>query len=88
MLRADEWSPAARAGREEEVARAVAALDLEVALSPYAPAGRARDTLRELVAGGALPLHDPPTAEMLEAFGWRPLGEALDDTYRGPVEAT
>ena len=38
VLRANEWSPAVRAGREEEVARAVAALDLELALFPDAPA--------------------------------------------------
>ncbi len=70
------------------MARAVAALDLELALFPNGPAGRAKDPLRELVDARALLRLDPPTAEMLEAFGWRPLGEALDDTHRGPGEAT
>ena len=77
VLRANEWSPAVLAGREEEVARAVAALDLELALSRDGPTARARATLRALVDGGALLCADPPTAEMLEAFGWRPLGEAV-----------
>ncbi len=58
-----------------EVARAVAALDLELALFPGGPAGRARDMLRELVEGRALLHLDPLTAEMLEAFGWGPVGE-------------
>ncbi len=82
------WPAPVRAGREEEVARAVAALDLELALFPDGLAGRAVDALRELVAGGALLPTDPLTAEMLEAFGWRPLGELVDDTHRGPVETT
>ena len=78
VLRANEWSPAVLAGREEEVARAVAALDLELALSRGRPAaGAARDALQALVDGRALLCADPPTAEMLEAFGWRPLGEAV-----------
>ena len=38
VMRANEWAPAVRAGREEEVARAVAALDLELALSRGRPA--------------------------------------------------
>ena len=75
VLRANEWSPAVRAGREEEVARAVAALDLELALSRGRPVGSAKDALRELVEARALCLQDPLTAEMLEAFGWRPLSE-------------
>ena len=45
VLRANEWSPAVRAGREEEVARAVAALDLELVLSRGGPAGRAKTTV-------------------------------------------
>ena len=69
VLRANEWSPVVRAGREEEVARAVAALDLQLALFRSAPAGRARDALRQLVDGRALLPSDPLTAEMLEAFG-------------------
>lgn len=69
-LRANEWSPAVRAGREEEVARAVAALDLELALFPAGPAGPARDALRELVEARAMLFLDPLTAETLEAFGW------------------
>ena len=62
------------------MARAVAALDLELALFPGGPAGRTVDALQELVEGRALLRLDPLTAEMLEAFGWGPLGEPLDDT--------
>ena len=69
VLRANEWSPAVRAGREEVVARAVAALDLELALPRGLPASRAREELRELVDGDALLHSDPMTAEMLEALG-------------------
>ena len=69
VLRANEWAPAVRAGREEEVARAVAALDLDLALSRGRPVGPAKDALRELVDGRALLNSDPLTAEMLEAFG-------------------
>ena len=75
VRRANERSPAVRAGREGEVARAVAALDLQLALFRSAPAGRARDALRQLVDGRALLNSDPLTAEMLEAFGWNRLGE-------------
>lgn len=71
VLRANEWSPAVRTGQEEEVARAVAAHDLD--LLPGAWTVRGRDALRKLVDGGALLLSDPLTAEMLEAFGWRAL---------------
>jgi hypothetical protein len=86
VLRANEWSPAVRAGHKEEAARAVAALDLELALSRAGRANRARDALRELVAGGALLRQDPLTAEMLEAFGWGALVEAQDSTCRRPAE--
>ncbi len=51
-----------------------------MALFPDAPTSRAKDALRGLVDAGALLRLDPLTAEMLEAFGWGPLGEALDDT--------
>ena len=80
VLRANEWSPAVRAGREEVVARAVAALDLELALPRGLPASRAREELRELVDGDALLHSDPMTAEMLEAFGWEPPGGASGST--------
>lgn len=69
VLRAREWSPVVRAGREEEAARAVAALDLELALRRGRQTGPARDALRELVDGDALLRSDPLTAEMLDAFG-------------------
>ncbi len=79
VLRANEWSPAVRAGREEGVTRAVAALDLELALFHGRPAGPARHASRELVEARALLRLDPLTAEMLEAFGWRPLGEPKEE---------
>jgi hypothetical protein len=79
VRRTNEWSPAVRAGREEEVARAVAALDLDVALFGESPPDRAKDALRELVEGHALLLLDPLTAEMLEAFGWGPLSEPKEE---------
>ena len=88
VLRANEWSPAVRAGREVEVARAVAALDLELALFRGGPTARARDALRELVEARALSRLDPLTAEMLEAFGWKPSSELPDDAARrGAAEA-
>ncbi len=67
-------------GREEEVARAVAALDLELVLSRGGPAGRAKNVLWELVAAGALLRLDPLTTEMLETFGWEPPGGASGST--------
>ena len=82
VRRANEWSPAVRAGREEEVARAVAALDLELALFPAGPAGPARDALRELVEARALLFLDPPTIEMLKAFGLGPAGASADEPNR------
>jgi hypothetical protein len=86
VVRANEWSPAVRVGREEEVARAVAKLDLELALFRGCPAGPAMHALRELVEARALLRRDPLTAEMLEAFGWGALVEAQDSTCRRPAE--
>ena len=80
VVRANEWSPVVRAGWEEAVARAVAALDLDVALFGESPPDRAKDALWELVEGHALLLLDPLTAEMLEAFGWEPPGGASGST--------
>ena len=51
------------------------------------PTARAKGALRELVEARALWRQDPLTAEMLEAFGWGPLGEVPDDAARrGPGE--
>ena len=69
------------------MARAVAALDLELALFPGGAGGRARDALRELVDGRVLLRPDPPTAEMLEAFGWEPHGEPGAGVAGFPVPA-
>jgi len=71
VVRANEWSPAVRVGREEEVARAVAKLDLERAVRPGRTATAAA-ALQEMVDGGALLCADPLTAEMLEALGCSP----------------
>lgn len=68
VVRANEWSPVVRAGREEEVARAVARLDLERTLRPGRTA-TAEAALQELADGGALLCADPLTAEMLERLG-------------------
>ena len=68
VVRANEWSPAVRLGREEEVARAVAVLDLDLTLFPSRPAVAAKAALRKLVVGGVLLGADPLTAEMLEAL--------------------
>ena len=75
VRRVHEWSPAVRAGREAEVARAVAALDLELTLFPGRRAGPAKEALRELVEARALLFLDPLTVEMLKALGLGPVGE-------------
>lgn len=68
VVRANEWSPVVRVGREEEAARAVAKLDLEVMLRPGGPTAATWTALRKLVDGDAFLRADPLTAEMLEAL--------------------